>query len=187
MGRKAPIEKRDAESSVVQRTEVRPEDSIPDRPENQEAREFLKNAPSKGLWLPFGKEVKVMKCWRCKQYGHRTGDRECPMKQMGNMTNEKKRRVMYDPMASMVEKRAKKKEARREARRERQLAKIAWYQELLEEEREKRDRKRNERMLAKAAKKSSKKKRKKKTKVDSSSSDSSSDSSSSSSSSSDDD
>mmetsp|Transcript_36413 Transcript_36413/g.58445 ORF Transcript_36413/g.58445 Transcript_36413/m.58445 type:complete len:97 (-) Transcript_36413:355-645(-) len=94
-----------------------------------------------------------MKCWRCKQYGHRTGDRECPMKQSGNMTNEKKRRVMYDPMASMVEKRAKKKDARREARRERQLAKIAWYQELLEEEREKRDRRRNERMLAKAAKK----------------------------------
>mmetsp|Transcript_36412 Transcript_36412/g.58441 ORF Transcript_36412/g.58441 Transcript_36412/m.58441 type:complete len:156 (-) Transcript_36412:355-822(-) len=153
MGRKAAIEKRDAESSAMQQREVRPEDTIPDRPENQEAREFLKNAPSKGLWLPFGKEVKVMKCWRCKQYGHRTGDRECPMKQSGNMTNEKKRRVMYDPMASMVEKRAKKKDARREARRERQLAKIAWYQELLEEEREKRDRRRNERMLAKAAKK----------------------------------
>jgi hypothetical protein len=37
----------------------RPEDAIPDTEENKEAREFLKNAPSKGLWLPFGKSVKV--------------------------------------------------------------------------------------------------------------------------------
>ena len=37
-----------------------PEDTIPDLPENIAAREFLKNAPTKGLWLPLGKEVKVM-------------------------------------------------------------------------------------------------------------------------------
>jgi len=41
----------------------RPEDSIPDLPENSAARDFLKNAPSKGLWLPMGMEVKVMQCW----------------------------------------------------------------------------------------------------------------------------
>lgn len=46
--------------------EERPEDVIPDRPENKEAREFLKHAPTKGLWMPLGKEVKVMQCWRCK-------------------------------------------------------------------------------------------------------------------------
>lgn len=40
--------------------ENRPEDDIPDLPENNAAREFLKNAPSKGLWLPMGVEVKVM-------------------------------------------------------------------------------------------------------------------------------
>ena len=39
-----------------------PEDCIPDLPENKDAREFLAHAPSKGLWMPLGKEVKVMKC-----------------------------------------------------------------------------------------------------------------------------
>lgn len=48
-----------------------PEDTIPDLPENQAAREFLKKAPKKGLFMPLGKEVKVMQCWRCKAYGHR--------------------------------------------------------------------------------------------------------------------
>lgn len=51
--------------------EERPEDSIPDLPENQAAREFLKTAPTQGLFMPLGKEVKVMQCWRCKAYGHR--------------------------------------------------------------------------------------------------------------------
>lgn len=51
--------------------ELRPEDTIPDLPENQAAREFLRKAPTKGLYMPLGKEVKVMQCWRCKAYGHR--------------------------------------------------------------------------------------------------------------------
>ena len=38
----------------------KPEDTIPDLPENNAAREFLKNAPKKGLWMPLGVEVKVM-------------------------------------------------------------------------------------------------------------------------------
>jgi len=45
----------------------RPEDVIPDLPENQAAREFLKKAPTKGLYMPLGQEVKIMQCWRCKQ------------------------------------------------------------------------------------------------------------------------
>ena len=51
--------------------EVKPEDTIPDLPENKAARDFLKSAPTKGLFMPLGKEVKVMQCWRCKAYGHR--------------------------------------------------------------------------------------------------------------------
>ncbi len=51
--------------------EPNPEDAIPDLPENQAAREFLKKAPKVGLHMPLGKEVKVMQCWRCKAYGHR--------------------------------------------------------------------------------------------------------------------
>ena len=46
----------------MQEYEERPEDCIPDTKANQEARDFLANAPSKGLWMPLGKEVKVMQC-----------------------------------------------------------------------------------------------------------------------------
>lgn len=38
-------------------SEDRPENTIPDTPENQAAREFLAKAPTKGLWMPLGKEV----------------------------------------------------------------------------------------------------------------------------------
>lgn len=59
------------EGEELEEEELRPEDSIPDLPENQAARDFLKKAPTKGLFMPLGKEVKVMQCWRCKAYGHR--------------------------------------------------------------------------------------------------------------------
>lgn len=60
-----------AEGEVSGEEELPPEDSIPDLPENQAARNFLKQAPRKGLHMPLGKEVKVMQCWRCKAFGHR--------------------------------------------------------------------------------------------------------------------
>jgi len=47
---------------IIQEKDELPEDCIPDLPENKDAREFLAHAPSKGLWMPLGKEVKVMKC-----------------------------------------------------------------------------------------------------------------------------
>ncbi len=61
------VEEGEGNDEIVER----PEDAIPDLPENQKAREFLKKAPTKGLFMPLGKEVKVMQCWRCKAYGHR--------------------------------------------------------------------------------------------------------------------
>jgi hypothetical protein len=39
-------------------------------------------------------EVKVMKCWRCKQFGHRTGDRECPLFLQGNLESDARRQVL---------------------------------------------------------------------------------------------
>ena len=51
----------------------------------------LANRRSKGLWMPMGLEVKVMQCWRCKAYGHRTGDRECPLANTGNVVLESER------------------------------------------------------------------------------------------------
>lgn len=87
----------------------RPEDTIPDLPENQRAREFLRSAPSKGLWMPLGQSVKVMQCFRCKAnghanggYGHRTGDRECPYFLSGNAANEEMRRRQEDPMTGQL-------------------------------------------------------------------------------------
>eukprot|EP00118_Oscarella_pearsei_P000498 m.5097 g.5097 ORF g.5097 m.5097 type:complete len:109 (+) comp12076_c0_seq1:74-400(+) len=44
---------------MIQEEEEKPEDCIPDLPQNEDARKFLANAPSKGLWMPLGKEVKV--------------------------------------------------------------------------------------------------------------------------------
>lgn len=51
-----------APPGLIKEEEERPEDCIPDLPENQAARKFLSKAPTKGLWMPLGKEVKVMKC-----------------------------------------------------------------------------------------------------------------------------
>uniref|UniRef100_A0A6I8NLC2 Uncharacterized protein n=1 Tax=Ornithorhynchus anatinus TaxID=9258 RepID=A0A6I8NLC2_ORNAN len=50
---------------LIKEDETKPEDCIPDVPGNEHAREFLAHAPTKGLWMPLGKEVKVMQCkWR---------------------------------------------------------------------------------------------------------------------------
>ncbi|XP_078198267.1 uncharacterized protein LOC144578307 [Callithrix jacchus] len=45
---------------LIKEDEAKPEDCIPDVPGNEHAREFLAHAPTKGLWMPLGKEVKVM-------------------------------------------------------------------------------------------------------------------------------
>ncbi len=87
---------------MVKEEEERPEDCIPNLPENQAAREFLAKAPTKGLWMPLGKEVKVMKCWRCKTYGHRTGDKECPLFLSGNREAEQFRFIHEDPMYNYI-------------------------------------------------------------------------------------
>lgn len=47
---------------LPQEHEDKPEDCIPAEPGNEDARNFLANAPTRGLWMPLGKEVKVMQC-----------------------------------------------------------------------------------------------------------------------------
>lgn len=51
---------------LLQEHEDKPEDCIPAEPGNEAARSFLAHAPTKGLWMPLGKEVKVMQC----EYSH---------------------------------------------------------------------------------------------------------------------
>jgi len=52
--------------------------------------------------MPLGKQVKVMQCWRCKAYGHRTGDKECPLALSGNVKLEADRKLYEDPMARFI-------------------------------------------------------------------------------------
>ncbi|KAI7798536.1 retinitis pigmentosa 9 protein [Triplophysa rosa] len=87
---------------LIKEKEDRPEDCIPEGPGNEDARNFLAHAPTKGLWMPLGKEVKVMQCWRCKRYGHRTGDRECPFFTKGNQKLEQFRVAHEDPMYDIM-------------------------------------------------------------------------------------
>uniref|UniRef100_A0A8C5M6A7 Retinitis pigmentosa 9 protein n=1 Tax=Leptobrachium leishanense TaxID=445787 RepID=A0A8C5M6A7_9ANUR len=87
---------------LIKEDEPKPEDCIPDLPGNESARDFLAHAPTRGLWMPLGKEVKVMQCWRCKQYGHRTGDRECPYFIKGNQKIEQFRVAHEDPMFGLM-------------------------------------------------------------------------------------
>ncbi|XP_040288689.1 retinitis pigmentosa 9 protein [Bufo bufo] len=91
---------------LIKEDEPKPEDVIPDLPGNEHARDFLAHAPTKGLWMPLGKEVKVMQCWRCKQYGHRTGDRECPYFIKGNQKIEQFRVAHEDPMYGLLKEKA---------------------------------------------------------------------------------
>ncbi|XP_069763494.1 retinitis pigmentosa 9 protein isoform X1 [Narcine bancroftii] len=87
---------------MIKEDDDKPEDCIPDLPGNEEARDFLAHAPTKGLWMPLGKEVKVMQCWRCKNFGHRTGDRECPYFISGNQKLEQFRVAHEDPMYDVI-------------------------------------------------------------------------------------
>ncbi|KAM9023856.1 retinitis pigmentosa 9 protein [Guaruba guarouba] len=108
---------------LIKENETKPEDCIPDVPGNEGAREFLAHAPTKGLWMPLGKEVKVMQCWRCKRYGHRTGDKECPFFIKGNQKLEQYRVAHEDPMYNII------KENKRQEREKR----IQQLKQLLED------------------------------------------------------
>ncbi|XP_025146981.1 retinitis pigmentosa 9 protein homolog isoform X2 [Bubalus bubalis] len=112
-----------AQAPGVLEDETKPEDCIPDVPGNEHAREFLAHAPTKGLWMPLGKEVKVMQCWRCKRYGHRTGDKECPFFIKGNQKLEQFRVAHEDPMYDII----------RENKRHEKDIRIQQLKQLLED------------------------------------------------------
>uniref|UniRef100_A0AAV2K800 Retinitis pigmentosa 9 protein n=1 Tax=Knipowitschia caucasica TaxID=637954 RepID=A0AAV2K800_KNICA len=107
----------------IKEHEEKPEDCIPAEPGNEDARQFLAHAPTKGLWMPLGKEVKVMQCWRCKNYGHRTGDRECPFFTKGNQKIEQFRVAHEDPMYDLI----------RENQRNEKETRIQQLQQLLQD------------------------------------------------------
>uniref|UniRef100_F7BY61 RP9 pre-mRNA splicing factor n=1 Tax=Equus caballus TaxID=9796 RepID=F7BY61_HORSE len=160
-----------------QEDETKPEDCIPDVPGNEHAREFLAHAPTKGLWMPLGKEVKVMQCWRCKRYGHRTGDKECPFFIKGNQKLEQFRVAHEDPMYDII----------RENKRHEKDIRIQQLKQLLEDSTsdedessssssEGKEKNKKKKKKEKHKKKKKEKKRKKKRKHKSSKSNESSDS-----------
>ena len=138
------------EGEIVEEEEVKAYNSIPDLPENQKAREFLKNAPTKGLHLPLGQSVRVMQCWRCKAYGHRSGDSECPLNQAGNILLDAQRQAREDPMSRFV---ADKMTLKRE-KYERVLQLMELVDEIRKEEKERKDNKRKKKEIKKHSKKS---------------------------------
>uniref|UniRef100_H0W3K2 RP9 pre-mRNA splicing factor n=1 Tax=Cavia porcellus TaxID=10141 RepID=H0W3K2_CAVPO len=88
---------------LIKEDESKPEDCIPDVLGKEQAREFLAHALTKGLWMPLGKEVKVMQCCRCKWYGPRTGDKECPFFIKENQKLKQFRVVTHeDPMYDII-------------------------------------------------------------------------------------
>ncbi|KAM0909884.1 hypothetical protein ACQ4PT_014536 [Festuca glaucescens] len=67
--------------------------------------EVLKNAPRLDTGAParpkpFGVEVRNVRCLRCGNYGHQSGDRECPMKDI-IMPNEESRLKRDDPLTAI--------------------------------------------------------------------------------------
>ncbi|XVF52147.1 hypothetical protein PTKIN_Ptkin04bG0241300 [Pterospermum kingtungense] len=72
----------------------------------EEEFEVLKNAPRletgvAGRVKPFGVEVRNVKCLRCGNYGHQSGDRECPLKD-AIMPNEESRLKRDDPLTAIM-------------------------------------------------------------------------------------
>jgi retinitis pigmentosa 9 protein len=110
--------------------------------------------------MPLGVEVKVMQCFRCKAYGHRTGDRECPLANQGNFLLDTERQAREDPMAKFVASRSKEREEKYARVEELKLI----VEQIRKEERDRKKRKSDKRDLKRSKKthksdKSHKKKR----------------------------
>jgi len=90
---------------LLKKTAILPSDrDKSDRDIEAEKFPFLKNAPVQGQYTenlkithkPFGIELRNVKCARCGNWGHTSGDRECPMKDFN--PNDSHRQKLEDPL-----------------------------------------------------------------------------------------
>ncbi|KAK6251602.1 hypothetical protein SCA6_005607 [Theobroma cacao] len=90
----------------AEKKKLRPKDVFGRPLPTEEEFEILKNAPRLetgvlGRVKPFGVEVRNVKCLRCGNYGHQSGDRECPLKD-AIMPNEESRLKRDDPLTAIM-------------------------------------------------------------------------------------
>lgn len=77
---------------------------------------FLKDAPVEGEYTasvqvnfkPMGKQVRNVRCLRCSEWGHQSGDRECSLRNFN--PHDAARQAMEDPMTFMSTLNAEKKQ-----------------------------------------------------------------------------
>ena len=77
---------------------------------------FLKNAPVEGDYAssvkvnfkPVGRQLRNVRCLRCGEWGHVSGDRECPLKDSN--PNDAARQLREDPMTHMMQLHAERKQ-----------------------------------------------------------------------------
>ncbi|KAH0941360.1 hypothetical protein HID58_000997 [Brassica napus] len=89
-----------------ERKKPRPKDVFGRALPTEEEFEVLKNAPRletgvAGRAKPFAVELRNVKCLRCGNFGHQSGDRECPLKDTV-MPNEEQRLKRDDPLTTII-------------------------------------------------------------------------------------
>ncbi|KAL1569263.1 hypothetical protein AAHA92_00759 [Salvia divinorum] len=98
--------KTENEPSAREKKKPVPKDVFGRKLPTEEQFEVLKNAPKldtgvAGRAKPFGVEIRNVKCLRCGNYGHQSGDRECPLKD-AIMPNEESRLKRDDPLTAIL-------------------------------------------------------------------------------------
>ncbi|KAL2517313.1 putative zinc finger CCHC domain-containing protein [Abeliophyllum distichum] len=92
--------------SAQEKKKPRPKDVFGRALPTEEQFEVLKNAPrletgAPARVKPFGVEIRNVKCLRCGNFGHQSGDRECPLKD-AIMPNEENRLKRDDPLTAIL-------------------------------------------------------------------------------------
>ncbi|XP_022855991.1 uncharacterized zinc finger CCHC domain-containing protein At4g19190-like [Olea europaea var. sylvestris] len=92
--------------SAQEKKKPRPKDVFGRALPTEEQFEVLKNAPrletgAPARVKPFGVEIRNVKCLRCGNFGHQSGDRECPLKH-AIMPNEENRLKRDDPLTAIL-------------------------------------------------------------------------------------